>query len=446
MFPVTNTMNYTIFTLGTLDGETCRDVAMYIPEPRATIRSGHARHISTANYEVDREDEEISARITVISPGISVLEPVTKADMEQAYPKKFVMKGPEKREESVMEAGLCKNRDEPGLPSQILTKFARGETVNHGDDEPLDLSIPKVKSVTAGIIPLPRQTDQVAGEVFITLDSYQAEENGTASDTLSQVGDITDQAAWGISAESAQQASSCPDYSTEDAPWETDSPSQDSSYSRRPGDPDPGRVVRAVRAEGVMLVPPPNWMLKRRGYSAHILNDGDLQLWSENDKKYCVSTRGEMSIKNWVRTLKGGEILIRGHSVVVYLKTLSSFETEGQVKNAVASLVRAIRAVKQEEVRVFISDRIVPIESRVLGLRTTKFNDLLFQCVRSLRISHNLSKVYYAGMAKYFDEKDVPAKERRNHKYLLEQGKLSQLGCIQFRAQLNRELGFAPFN
>ena len=104
-----------------------------------------------------------------------------------------------------------------------------------------------------------------------------------------------------------------------------------------------------------------------------------------------------MDIKNWVRQIRSGKIRFRGHSIVVDLRRFRIYESFNQIKNAVATVIRAIRNVKGDEVRIYICNA-VPSRHKVLGLRVERFNDMLNDAIDSLRANRKLSKIFLADM------------------------------------------------
>ena len=412
-----------------------RGVKQFIPYvPAASFSKGGS----------DKELEEVEerARLVIIAPGIRVLE--TKMDTS-----------PAEDEKPVMEQDTNQEEDEPStLPVRSPRVRAISRALSTEQDEPMDLSLPKPKrknTVLPGAScanPDPEESQEVIlQEGLITLDSYSAEDDPNAEQkdehqlhSLKSMSEDLD--AWGLPMTQAGRLTTTQKIADSkpvpDAPWEMD---------RGDANLIPlARVVREIRSQGLPQPGLPKWMVKNRGYSAHILHDGDLVNWAKNDKKFCLTHRNETSVKKWIRVLQEGEILFRGRVVVVWLRSLSDLEAKGQLKNAIAGLTRAIRSVTGEETRLFFGDHLViPDNNKVLGLRAERHNDLLFRSLRSIRISHNLQKVYFLGMAKYFDEQGLAGHLRRNHRYLQEAGRFMGLGCLHFCANLQRELGFTSY-
>ena len=99
----------------------------------------------------------------------------------------------------------------------------------------------------------------------------------------------------------------------------------------------------------------------------------------------------------------------------------------GQLKNAISSVVRAIRTVRPG-MRIYVSD-CLPIRAQpVLGLKVDQHNRMLRQALRSLRISHgaNHEKVYLLEMGRYFQD-DWFTAHKKAGAYINDQGVLTKI-------------------
>ena len=208
-----------------------------------------------------------------------------------------------------------------------------------------------------------------------------------------------------------------------DAPWQV---------------PDP-LLYQALKKEGIQAhLDIPTWMTKPRGYSLQILHDGTLNQWPQTDRKCSVIGR-DISLKQWIRMLRAGEFRLRGHSVVLAFTQFKEKDSVCQLKNMIALVIRAIRAVKEYS-RVYIVEDLPVRVNPVLGLRVHRYNQILAQALKSLRITHDLEKVFLIEMADYFTDSFPWTK---NH--LLDNGSLTRTGCIHYRANLMREVGLQSY-
>ena len=196
------------------------------------------------------------------------------------------------------------------------------------------------------------------------------------------------------------------------------------------------QIRHAILVEGVKIRSPPAWKKKYRGVSLHILHDGLLRNWPGKDSK-CTVTEGTGSLKQWGDRIREGRLRLRGHSVIVSLREITELTTEAALKNKVAALVRAIRAARGM-VRVYIADSFYTGHTQVLGLPPARHNQLLYQALLNMHISHDMHKVFYVGMAAYFTRPG-------DDKYM-EHTRLSRLGCLHFRSQLFREAGLTGYH
>ena len=228
----------------------------------------------------------------------------------------------------------------------------------------------------------------------------------------------------------------------EDAPWERPE-ARCPITKNEPYALSPAQLTNKVLSEGIQLKKLPDWKIKYRGYSLHVLHDGLLENWPGNDRK-CSLTRRKSAISSWNDFLKSGHVILRGHTVVVVLEKLKNLEAVSQLKNAVASLVRAIRVVAREERRVFICNTLtLPKRDKVMGIKNGQHNAMLSDAVAGLKFSQNLSKVFLADVNKEW-EAVVLRDPTKGERFFERDETLSKLGTLQYRACLFRELGLAP--
>ena len=412
------------------------------PDTLGTDGFIHSEHVNNSSCSSsnkrkrsDSEQLEETASVIIVPPGIPMLKLTTKGKEigteGQKITQKIARAIPEPTSTRCVMGTETKSQ---GSTDALVMEC----TLTGKEDEPLDLSLPRRSArLTEPGCEEPPPLELLDTD-FITLDAYPPI---AAPDQLNlEEGEI--EPAW---EEVEDGATSSLDCDTSDAPWEVDRRMEELLGKPKPGDPRPLQVIKEIKREGITLAPPPDWMLKRRGYSGHILHDGMLEQWSTKDVKFGITQKGEMSISRWVRVLESGEIIFRGHLVVVCLKALAEFETDGQIKNAIAKLSKAIRAAAGVGTRIFICDKLIYPDRKVLGIRATRYNQMLFEALRSVRVTHKLSKVHFVGMSKYFTD-DTVLGSNKVKEHLTPEGRLTPLGCIHYRAHLIRELGLAPYN
>ena len=202
-------------------------------------------------------------------------------------------------------------------------------------------------------------------------------------------------------------------------------------------------IVAKIKSEGPNLGPAlPEWMTRKRGYSLQILHDGVLDQWPDSDTKCAlVSKKPTVTLKSWMRCIRAAQIRFRGHTVLIWLSAFRDMTSTGQIKNALAAMTRAVRSAVGEERRVFICDFLIGRRENVLGLTTPCLNQMLREACDTLRITHHVPKVFLAPMAEQFHQKFGNA-----DRYVQHDGQLTKLGCLQYRAQLFRELGFTAYH
>ena len=214
---------------------------------------------------------------------------------------------------------------------------------------------------------------------------------------LIEEGDSNNQQEWGPPAE-ADASNPFEQMDVQDAPWGAPDQPDSACYALS----TPG-LVAAIRSEGIAAHQKnssPEWIRRTRGYSLHLLHDGMLSNWPEQDNKCGVDMLPRRRTE-WVPTIRGGGIFFRGHVVALALSSLRELEALTPLKNHISSLTRAIRAVKRQDTRVFICNTLVG-RNRVLGLTDQKYNELLREAVLSIRVSHKLTRVHVADVAQQF--------------------------------------------
>ena len=349
--------------------------------------------------------------------------------------------GAEETEETRRQSSHSQSPENP--PQSVTSQLAPSQ---HGQDSEympdteehaLDLSLPNrarqrehfgivMESDTSPDREEEPEPEVQLGKDFIVIDQVP-KESTPVQDEL----DLS----WGIPEEG--ELVSCPGSpAPADAPWNI-------SFSGGDVEPLPGlsaaQLVQRIVSEGIPQGELEEWMLKKRGYSLHVFHDGVLKNWpvARDTKCALVSREADATVQQWSRFVRSGELRLRGHSVVLMLETLRRFTTSGQLKNAIANLVRSIRAVAREERRVYVCNPLPTISpERGLGMRLQKYNQLLQESIQALRVSHDLSKVFFVDMGQYFQPSEQPLGE-----WLNLSGVLTKTACIHFRAHLFREVG-----
>ena len=332
------------------------------------------------------------------------------------------------------------------------------ESPTDKEDEPLDLSLPKLIVGTGEVIE--------AG-TYLILDSLpepdieelnlsqeiveEVVQNGELRDDANTGGegnvtpktpvqdelDQAEEVPWGDEQESEDQARpSIYDPEPGTAPWD-EPPEEEASVGA--SSVSTARIRRLVKDEGVTLGSPPKWSLKNRGFSIQILHDGLLSEWPRMDTK-CSVVGKQLSVKKWIRHIEGGTLHFRGHMTVIMFKGLHECQTPDQLNRILLDIVTKVRAATGDETRIFFSD-MPPAEEKVLGIRIQQFNNMLEQVIQSFRIKNNgIQRVFLAEMSQYFKQK------RASKKYLTVGGQFTRLGCIHYRARLFKEVGITSYD
>ena len=317
-------------------------------------------------------------------------------------------------------------------------------------EQPLDLSLPKRQARREEKPNQPKAHEEIPdgdgysehnryflGDDFVTLDSLP-EQQADSSDKEN------DEGGWGLTPQQVLAAKATDtrprqDRGTEDAPWNQEGPDHAAARELR-------------RQGGSKLKSPPAWMQKRRGFSGTIIHDGDLTEWSRVEAKFAVIHHKEPTVKNWTRYIKSGHIRFRGRKVILCLRLLKNYASVSQLKNALSSLGHAIRQAAGQEQVIYVCDSlIVKGADRGLMVKTTHYNQLLEEALRSIRISHKMEKVFLVEMSRHFRQENLPRNEEPDKchqldRYVQLEGKLTKLGCMHYRAQLFKELGLASYN
>ena len=87
------------------------------------------------------------------------------------------------------------------------------------------------------------------------------------------------------------------------------------------------RAIREILQEGVNA-PIPRWIQTRgtRGPSIMVLADALLNLWPGKDTICTVHVCDQWPLKRWAQAIRAGDLLIQGHTVVLYLENTHSWQ------------------------------------------------------------------------------------------------------------------------
>ena len=176
--------------------------------------------------------------------------------------------------------------------------------------------------------------------------------------------------------------------------------------------------------------------------TVQILGDNFISNWSTKEQRCTLQVQKFSHLAQWTQAIRRQDIQILLPITVVSLQCVKQLECLEPLKNALASLCKAIRAVFPGG-RIFITGNIPnPRLAPVLGTRTLEHNKLLFRAVTSINVQ--LQRVFYSDMAQHFMSNGLFIQPIRQ--YFTAEGDLTKTGCFVYRACLLREMGVIPYS
>ena len=170
-------------------------------------------------------------------------------------------------------------------------------------------------------------------------------------------------------------------HQSHDLPWHShssDSSLDTSTLDYKRGnhrDLDPDECIRElIRKEGVRHRLP-RWQRKQR-CTLHVLADSRFGEWPVGDQFCKLTYFQHLPTSQWMRKLRTREIIIKAHSVILYLQKLRYTEHVTPLRNKISQICRAVRSVN-EDARIFLCD-LIPSDSPLENEKVVKYNRDLF--------------------------------------------------------------------
>ena len=205
------------------------------------------------------------------------------------------------------------------------------------------------------------------------------------------------------------------------------------------------QAVREILNEGIRFTTP-KWIRARRarGPSLLILVDSQLGNWPGNDKICQIQMRKNWPLSRWSQAIKTGDIGIHSNNIFLYLESTRNWLDVPPIKNALHSLCKVIRShANANDPRIYISNHLPRISGSPLRVPIHNLNFTQQQAIRS--VGRALGRVFEVSVHEHFVSSRKGRVIKPVHKYFIEDGALSQMGCMVFRECVLRETGLKSY-